>query len=410
MFGSELPSWRQIFTNKYNKKERGHFCGNSDDLIWTSQTAISVRLIIENYQLVMERDVIRLWLPDFFCAETEQLFKKDKIQIDYYPITEKFEPDWKILKKMAAESVGDIFVFVHYFGVYHDINIAKEFCKRNDMLLIEDCAHVLYNSGKFGVKGDFTVYSPHKILPVCDGGIIRYNEKDERIQKVVDGIKKQLEEEVRAGNCVSWRVKKALQKIIKVRRSTVFKVGPHFSDEKAVTENEVRLGISRWSYNTLSGYSYTEIKKIAFTRKMNLDTMNYIVDWLLPEAEPVMTDDVVCPYAALYSIEKIKDKQGAVKKLERAGLLVTFWPTLPGGIKQMKDKSIAADMSENLLVIPIHQGMTPQYMLNRYLPGIKKEKTKYRFEKLSGSMGEREIWENMKDIVRNNIPQDWVYE
>ena len=52
MFGSELPSWRQIFTNKYNKKERGHFCGNSDDLIWTSQTAISVRLIIENYQLV----------------------------------------------------------------------------------------------------------------------------------------------------------------------------------------------------------------------------------------------------------------------------------------------------------------------------------------------------------------------
>ena len=409
MFGSELPSWRQIFTNKYNKKERGHFCGNSDDLIWTSQTAISVRLIIENYQLVMERDVIRLWLPDFFCAETEQLFKKDKIQIDYYPITEKFEPDWKILKKMAAESVGDIFVFVHYFGVYHDINIAKEFCKRNDMLLIEDCAHVLYSSGKFGVKGDFTVYSPHKILPVCDGGIIRYNEKDERIQKVVDGIKKQLEEEVRAGNCVSWRVKKALQKIIKVRRSTVFKVGPHFSDEKAVTENEVRLGISRWSYNTLSGYSYTEIKKIAFTRKMNLDTMNYIVDWLLPEAEPVMTDDVVCPYAALYSIEKIKDKQGAVKKLERAGLLVTFWPTLPGGIKQMKDKSIAADMSENLLVIPIHQGMTPQYMLNRYLPGIKKEKTKYRFEKLSGSMGEREIWENMKDIVRNNIPQDWVY-
>ena len=286
--------------------------------------------------------------------------------------------------------MGDIFVFVHYFGVYHDINIAKEFCKRNDMLLIEDCAHVLYNSGKFGVKGDFTVYSPHKILPVCDGGIIRYNEKDERIQKVVDGIKKQLEEEVRAGNCVSWRVKKALQKIIKVRRSTVFKVGPHFSDEKAVTENEVRLGISRWSYNTLSGYSYTEIKKIAFTRKMNLDTMNYIVDWLLPEAEPVMTDDVVCPYAALYSIEKIKDKQGAVKKLERAGLLVTFWPTLPGGIKQMKDKSIAADMSENLLVIPIHQGMTPQYMLNRYLPGIKKEKTKYRFEKLSGSMGERD--------------------
>ena len=207
MFGSELPSWRQIFTNKYNKKEMGHFCGNSDDLIWTSQTAISVRLIIENYQLVMERDVIRLWLPDFFCAETEQLFKKDKIQIDYYPITEGFEPDWKILKKMAAESVGDIFVFVHYFGVYHDINIAKEFCKRNDMLLIEDCAHVLYNSGKFGVKGDFTVYSPHKILPVCDGGIIRYNEKDERVQKVVNGIKKQLEEEVRAGNCASWRVK-----------------------------------------------------------------------------------------------------------------------------------------------------------------------------------------------------------
>ena len=122
MFGSELPSWKQILTNKYNKKGFEHSFWNENNLIWTSQSAISIRLIIENFGLVEKKERIKVWIPDFFCAETEQLFRTEKVQINYYPIKKTFEPDWNVLKEMIIKDIPDIFVFVHYFGIYLDIN------------------------------------------------------------------------------------------------------------------------------------------------------------------------------------------------------------------------------------------------------------------------------------------------
>lgn len=405
MFGSELPSWKQILTNKYNKKGFEHSFWNENNLIWTSQSAISIRLIIENFGLVEKKERIKVWIPDFFCAETEQLFRTEKVQINYYPIKKTFEPDWNVLKEMIIKDIPDIFVFVHYFGIYLDINRAKEFCKKYNILLIEDCAHVLYNLGKFGSKGDFTVYSPHKILPVCDGGIISYNEKDERVQVIVKGIKKQLEEKQQIGNCAIWRVKKALQKIIKKRRSTTFKVKAHFDNEEPVSSNKVRLQISEWSYNKIIEYNVEDIKKIAYVRCRNLGVMNYIVNKIIPEAIPVMNKDVKCPYVAIYSVENIEDKQAALEKLERAGILVTFWPTLSNNIKNMPYRSIAPDISKNLLVVPIHQGMTPQYLINRCLSKIERKNIEYRFEKITNIKDCNEMF----DVELNNIPQDLVY-
>lgn len=406
MFGSELPSWKQILVNRKKVAMRSYW--NDENLIWTSQTAASIKLIIENYSLYEMKDIVRVWIPDFFCVETEQLFSTEKVQIQYYPINEKYEPDWRILKEIVCIDIPDIFIFVHYFGVYHDISRAKEFCKRYGTLLIEDCAHVLYNSGKFGLKGDFTVYSPHKILPVCDGGIISYNGEDKRVQEIVKGIKKQLEMEKKAGNCVSWRIKKALQKVTKIRKSTAFKVEPHYINEKNGFDNKIALQISTWSYNTISAYGYEEIKKIAYTRRENLYTMNYIVSKLVPNAVPLMSSDVICPYVGLYSVKNIDDKQAAVEKLEKVGILVTFWPTLSEAVKELKYKSIAIDLSSDLLVVPIHQGMTPQYMLDKYLPNIERANITYKFEKIDCNMECREGYECV-EVTLNNIPQDLIY-
>ena len=98
-----------------------------------------------------------------------------------------FEPDWKYIKENNQFKENDIFVFVHFFGEYHDINRARTFCDNNNCILIEDCAHVLYKYGKMAQKGDFVLFSPHKLLGLMDGAVILCNnsEKNERIYKVV---------------------------------------------------------------------------------------------------------------------------------------------------------------------------------------------------------------------------------
>lgn len=408
MLGSELPSWKQILTNKYSAKTAENAYWKGENLIWTSRSGISIRLIAESCAAHIKKDMVRMWIPDLFCVETEELFVTKKVQLDYYPIHGNYEPDWDIIKEMTGNSIPDIFIFVHYFGVYHDVDRAKEFCKRYGTLLIEDCAHVLYPSGKFGLKGDFTVFSPHKILPVCDGGIIKYNEKDDKAQAIADGLKKQLVGEKQSGNCIGWRIKKAVQKITKARRATKFTVGAHFAARKEESVSKFRLRISRWSYHAISGYRYEEFKKIAYIRRMNLRTMNYIVSRLTPEAVPIVPEDTVCPYAAMYSVKNIKDKQEAVRKLERAGILVTYWPTLSDAVKEMTYKSMAADLSGNLLVIPIHQGMTPQYLLKEYLPDLKKTNRNYQFEKINDGAEYGQVCRNEGNVL-DNVPQDWIY-
>ena len=67
---------------------------------------------------------------------------------------------------------------VHYFGFPSDIRRFRTLCDRYNLLLIEDCAHVLegvVSQHRFGEIGDFSVFSPRKFLPIFDGGRLRLN-------------------------------------------------------------------------------------------------------------------------------------------------------------------------------------------------------------------------------------------
>ena len=52
------------------------------------------------------------------------------------------------------------------------------FAKKNDAIIIEDCAHALYTDyidNKCGMYSDASLYSLHKMLPYSDGGMVRIN-------------------------------------------------------------------------------------------------------------------------------------------------------------------------------------------------------------------------------------------
>jgi dTDP-4-amino-4,6-dideoxygalactose transaminase len=68
---------------------------------------------------------------------------------------------------------------IHYFGFPQPLTELTAFCARNGLLLVEDCAQALFSRDgdiPLGTTGVFSVFSPHKTLPLPHGGMLVIND------------------------------------------------------------------------------------------------------------------------------------------------------------------------------------------------------------------------------------------
>ena len=79
MLTSPLPSWRQIFFPK-RCQEHGYW----KNALWTTKSGVSIKLIIQAYSNVYKKRIVKIWIPDFFCAETEEEFKERGVNVVIY--------------------------------------------------------------------------------------------------------------------------------------------------------------------------------------------------------------------------------------------------------------------------------------------------------------------------------------
>lgn len=101
------------------------------------------------------------------------------IKYDFFRIDSHLNADLADLFPRLEGGRIKALLLIHYFGFpqKHVFQI-RDFCKRNDVYLIEDCAHSLY--GKLGESdlgsiGDFSFFSIHKSIPSGSGGLLRSN-------------------------------------------------------------------------------------------------------------------------------------------------------------------------------------------------------------------------------------------
>lgn len=87
----------------------------------------------------------------------------------------------------------------HFFGfAQNDFREIRRICTERSIMLIEDCAHAFFGSldgASIGTMGDYSIASPTKFFPVCDGGILAsqtHNLDHVRLQKV--GAKQELKQ------------------------------------------------------------------------------------------------------------------------------------------------------------------------------------------------------------------------
>lgn len=111
----------------------------------------------------------------------------------------------EIKKKITNKTKG--LIVVHMAGYPCDMKQILEFCKKKNILVIEDCAHALgtfinkKHVGNFGVSGNFSFY-PTKQITTGEGGMVITNNKNffQKIKKLkAFGIDKDIKDRKKQG-------------------------------------------------------------------------------------------------------------------------------------------------------------------------------------------------------------------
>ena len=109
---------------------------------------------------------VSIMLPSYFCGQSLRYLRNINVEFIFYELNDNLTPDYKNILNILKENSPDFFLHVHYFGQVLAQNKTRELCSSHNMLMIEDCAHVIHPSAKTEWLGDCLFFSPHKFFPV----------------------------------------------------------------------------------------------------------------------------------------------------------------------------------------------------------------------------------------------------
>ena len=132
---------------------------------WRSSGAAALAEVCE--QAVLQKDrKIGLLLPGYFCGPSLRYLRNIRVNLKFYPLTDDLTPDYSFIKESLVKNKIDIFLLVHYFGRISSQLESRILADENDLILIEDCAHVISPSVSNKWVGDYLIFSPHKHFPL----------------------------------------------------------------------------------------------------------------------------------------------------------------------------------------------------------------------------------------------------
>jgi len=120
-----------------------------------------------------EKDAVLL--PAYCCGAELGPFRHAACAIYFYDVKKDLSIDRQTIEStVAAHPEIRLLLVTHYFGVPQPESLAiSQWCKQQQIILAEDCAHALYSqnvSEPVGILGDYAIFSPRKSLPVTEGG------------------------------------------------------------------------------------------------------------------------------------------------------------------------------------------------------------------------------------------------
>ena len=119
-----------------------------------------------------------LLAPAYHCISMLDPAVSLGAEIQLYPLKSDLAPDLEKLEILLANYGKTVraLLAVHFFGFPQDFGELRQWCEKQQIVLVEDCSHVLFTerfrAAGTGVYGRFAIASPYKFFPSADGGLL----------------------------------------------------------------------------------------------------------------------------------------------------------------------------------------------------------------------------------------------
>lgn len=154
----DIPSLSTVTTLSFNRSHE----------IWVDTGRSALRLALDT--IVSQHTTRTAWLPSYLCRAITDVFKTLNFSVHFYSV----EKDLTMQDVPATIKNGDVFFFIHYFGVRNTSALQWLDQTGKDFWVIEDAVQAPLTPG-IGGRSDFIFTSMRKILPQPDGALLSSN-------------------------------------------------------------------------------------------------------------------------------------------------------------------------------------------------------------------------------------------
>ncbi len=318
--------------------------------------------------------------PAFHCPTVIQPILLAGFKVKYYMINEDLSINEEDLIKQLDPSIAAI-ITINYFGFEQKTDSIKDLCHQFNSYLIEDCSHSFLKASPLelsGNSGDFAVYSFWKLIPSNVGGAIRINTSNHpqlKANKISTTNKNKLVVmkhlfEQAVENMEDGYIRKGILHLEQARVHAKKAKRPHQNTTNSrtpITENTYPFNEELFSDDLpllpKRIIEQSNLQDIVQSRRYNyhLVEKSIIKSSYLNPAFKAMPDDT-CPWAYPLILEK---RNTIEQEIRSSGVVFfTFGEKLHESLQEpsaaaSKDAQDAARwLSESLLCLPIHQGMS----------------------------------------------------
>lgn len=122
------------------------------------------------------RPIRTILLPDYMCHEVVTSLRNAGYEIIFYHLKNEFEINIQNLENfIQAGQHIDVMIAVHFYGkIVKNLSAIAELCQKNNIVLIEDCAHVPNDPSILSknLVSDARIFSHRKLFAVPEGAQI----------------------------------------------------------------------------------------------------------------------------------------------------------------------------------------------------------------------------------------------
>jgi len=377
-----LPAYREITKifkaiNKTDHQFKESLSIDNSKTFWFSRSAWALYTIVKFRMQAFSNRSINIWIPDYFCNSSLLPVRSLGANIYFYPILNDRKPDLNECKNMLKNNSPDIILFVDYFGETLFSEGLFDLARINNAWLIKDSAHCLKPLSQ--VKdADFVLYSPHKLLPIPDGGLLIIqkngpnNFSNEMLIKFdFNSIYFSVINQDKFYNLqeYKWLLKRLLQKLGL----------PLKSPKVRFNTQESLLNIKQFSHPVMSEMAkkILFLTRVDFNRESQIRKTNYD-EWRKLLMNNAFLKTVIeippvnhVPYLAEIKVIDITQVEKIFDIFKKAQIPISTWPDLaPEVLKEPVKHNVAIKMRLSRIFLPVHSSINP-YLIGLTLKNLR---------------------------------------